>query len=92
VTIDGPPSLGARLSKWLAIQVFVSFVVVSLIVFMVISSYLSARQVEGLEERRVQVAHMFEEADSDDAVAELWHYSLRATTNSRKPSTKPVRS
>jgi len=73
VTIDGPPSLGARLSKWLAIQVFVSFVVVSLIVFMVISSYLSARQVEGLEERRVQVAHMFEEADSDDAVAELWH-------------------
>jgi len=69
---------------------------------MVISSYLSARQVQGLEERRVQVAHMFEEADSDDAVAELWHklddflashhYSLRATTNSRKPSTKPVRS
>jgi len=73
VTINGPHSLGTRLSKWLALQVFLSFVVISLVVFLVISGYLSARQVEGLEERRTQVVHMFEEAGGDNAVAELWH-------------------
>ena len=73
MTVTSSPSLGARLSNWLAIQVFLSFVVVSLIVFFVISNYLSARQAEGLEEKKVHVDHMFEEAFGDDAVAELWH-------------------
>ena len=73
MTYNGPHSLGTRLSKWLALQVFLSFVVISLAVFLVINGYLSARQVEGLEERRTQVVHMFEEAGGNNAVAELWH-------------------
>lgn len=73
MTSNGTHSLGARLSKWLALQVFFSFVVFSLVVYFVINGYLSARQVENLEERRLQVIHMFEEASGDNAVAELRH-------------------
>ena len=50
-----------------------SFAAVSFVVFTVISNYLSSRQVEGLEERRVHVEHMFEETTRDDGIAELWH-------------------
>lgn len=73
MTIDSSPALGARLSKWLSFQVFLSFAVVSFVVFVVISNYLSTRQIEGLEERRIHVDHMFEETAGDDAVAEMWH-------------------
>lgn len=73
MTIDSSFSLGERLSRWLSIQVFLSFAVVSLVVFFVISNYLSSRQVEGLHERKVQVVHMYEEIEGDDAVNELWH-------------------
>ena len=73
MSTDASPALGARLSKWLSFQVLLSFAAVSVVVFVVISNYLAARQVEGLEERRIHVEHMFEETTGDDAVAELWH-------------------
>ena len=73
MTIDSTPALGARLSKWLSFQVFLSFILVSLVVFVVISNYLAARQTEGLEEKKIHVDHMFEEAVGEDAAGELWH-------------------
>ena len=73
MTIDSSPALGARLSKWLSFQVFLSFAAVSFVVFVVISNYLVARHAEILEEKRVHVDHMFEEAFGDGAVEELWH-------------------
>lgn len=73
MTIDSSPALGARLSKWLSFQVFLSFAAVSFVVFVVISNYLAARHAEILEEKRVHVDHMFEEAFGEDAVEELWH-------------------
>lgn len=73
MTINSTPALGARLSKWLSFQVFLSFILVSLAVFVVISNYLESRQAEGLEERKIHVDHMFEETTGEDAAGELWH-------------------
>lgn len=70
---DSSPALRARLSKWLSFQVFLSFAVVSIVVFVVINNHLSTRQSEGLEERKIHVEHMFEETSGENAVAELRH-------------------
>ena len=73
MTIDSSPALGARLSKWLALQVFISFAVVSVVVFVVIDNYLSSRQADELEEKRVHIEHLFDEGSGKDASEELWH-------------------
>ena len=73
MTTDASPALGARLSKWLSFQVFLSFAVVSFVVFVVISNFLTARQSDVLDEKRVHVDHLFEEAYDDGTVEELWH-------------------
>jgi len=73
VTANSSSALGARLSKWLSFQVFLSFAGVSLVVFLVIGNYLQTRQSEGLAEKRIHVDHLFEEAIGDDGLAELWH-------------------
>ena len=68
-----PSSLGGRLSKWLSLQVLVSFAIVSLVVFGVIQGYLSARQSQGLEEKKNHIDHIFDEADIDGSSENLWH-------------------
>lgn len=68
-----PSSLGGRLSKWLSLQVFLSFAIVSFVVFAVINGYLSARQSQGLDEKKIHIDHLFDEADIDGTAEELWH-------------------
>ena len=71
--LNSSPALGARLSIWLSLQVLFSFIVVSIVVFAVIQNYLTARQAAGLEEKRIHIEHLFDEAIGDYAAKDLWH-------------------
>ncbi len=65
--------MGKRLSRWLAVQVLVSFVLVSLVVYFVIANHLASRQFSGLQEKQVLIEHMLEEFRQNPVLGDLRH-------------------
>ncbi|ASJ73703.1 heavy metal sensor histidine kinase [Granulosicoccus antarcticus] len=66
-------SLGQRLSRWLALQVLISFTLVSLVVYLVIANYLTSRQASSLLEKQDIIEHLMVESRLDPNMDELRH-------------------
>jgi len=66
-------SLRQRLSRWLALQVLISFAVVSVVVYLVIANHLGTRQTNGLLEKQDLIVHLMEESSSDPDMSRLRH-------------------
>lgn len=69
----GSNSLGQRLSRWLALQVLLSFMLVSLVVYLVIANYLTSRQAIGLAEKQDILEHLMVESRQDPDMDRLQH-------------------
>ena len=66
-------SLGQRLSRWLALQVLISFTLVSLVVYLVIANYLTSRQYSGLLEKQDIIEHLMGESRLNPDMDRLRH-------------------
>ena len=66
-------SLGQRLSRWVALQVLISFTLVSLAVYLVIANHLISRQSSGLLEKQETLKHLMSESRQDPDMVELTH-------------------
>ena len=66
-------SLGQRLSRWLALQVLISFALVSLAVYLVIANYLTSRQFDGLREKQDLIEHLMAESRQNPDMDHLRH-------------------
>ena len=67
------PSLGQRLSMWLAIQSLVGLAIVSVIVYSVISSHLSNRRDDSIAEKQALVHHLVSETRQTGDLDALRH-------------------
>lgn len=66
-------SLESRLSRWLAIQIFVGLALVSMAVYLATAVHLDSRQSEAMAQNQELIAHLVQETRGDGDMAELTH-------------------